>query len=243
LAALTAALGAASTQGTLAQPQPGGRTVWSGVYTPDQAARGKQAYDTSCSSCHQTGLTGAGEAPPIAGPPFMERWREDTVDSLFTRISRLMPFDDPATLSEDTYLDIVAYILQVNAFPAGDQPLKREELAEIGIVAKDGPGSVPDFALVQVTGCLTQAAGSAWTLTKGTEPVRTADPKASSEADLKAAGAAPLGTHTFQLMSVYPNPAPHAGHKMQAKGFLVRTGGEQRINVSSLTMIGADCGS
>ena len=43
-------------------------------------------------------------------------------------------------------------------------------------------------------------------------------------------------------MAVYPDPAAHAGHRMEAKGFLIRSPDGNRINVSTLGMVGAACG-
>ena len=217
-------------------------TVWDGVFTADQAARGKTVYERYCGSCHGADLSGSQEARPLAGNRFMQDWREDTVDTLFTRIRSLMPFDDPATLSDAAYLDSVAYILEFNGFPYGGRELAAVGLADIRIEDREGPGQVPSFALVQVVGCLTQHAGDGWMLTHGSEPVRTADPSASTADELTTLGDRPLGEQTFALMSVYPDPAPHAGHKMEAKGFLIRGPEENRINLSALTMVAAECG-
>lgn len=216
-------------------------TVWDGVYTADQAARGKAVYDASCSACHLPDLTGSPEGRPLVGEPFMQDWREDNLNTLFDRIRTLMPFDDPATLSDDAYLDSVAYILQVNAFPAGAEELTPEGLEDIQVVGRDGPGPVPSFALVQVIGCLTPGPDDSWILTRSTEAVRTRDPSGSNADELKAFEAQPLGTQTFTLMSVYPDPASHADHKMEAKGFLIRGPEDDRINVSSLEMVAPVC--
>ena len=61
-------------------------TVWDGVYTAGQAARGKAVYDSHCAACHGSDLSGSSEARPLAGERFMQDWREDNVNSLFTRI-------------------------------------------------------------------------------------------------------------------------------------------------------------
>ena len=87
------------------------RTVWDGVYTAEQAARGKAVYEANCTSCHQSDLSGSSEARPLAGEPFMQDWREDNLNTLFTRIRQLMPFDDPSTLSDQDYTDSVANII------------------------------------------------------------------------------------------------------------------------------------
>ncbi len=217
-------------------------TVWDGVFTANQATRGKAVYESHCSGCHGADLSGSQEARPLAGTRFMQDWREDTVDTLFTRIRSLMPFDDPATLSDAAYLDSVAYILEFNGFPGGGRELAADGLADIRIEAREGPGQVPSFALVQAVGCLTRRPDDGWMLTRSTEPVRTANPSASTAGALTALGAQPLGALTFTLMSAYPDPAPHAGHKMEAKGFLIRGPEEDRINLSSLTMVAAECG-
>ena len=223
-----------------AQAGQDGRTVWDGVYTAEQAARGKVVYDTSCGACHLPDMSGSDEARPLAGDRFMQDWREDTLHTLFVRIRNLMPFDEPATLNEDAYLDSVAYILEFNGFPPGDGELTPDGLADIRIEGRDGPAEVPSFALVQVVGCLTEEAGG-WLLTNSTRAVRTRDPAASTEDELSALDARRLGTRTFALMNVYPNPAAHAGHRMAVKGFLIRDPNGDRINVSSLGMVSTAC--
>ena len=215
-------------------------TVWDGVYTEDQAARGEAVYDNHCSACHLADLGGSLEARPLAGDRFMEDWREDTLDTLFTRIRTLMPFDNPATLSDAAYLDSVAYILQFNGFPAGRLELTAEGLADVQIEGRDGPEQVPSFALVKVVGCLTQGADG-WILARSTDAVRTSDPSSSAADELEALEAEPLGARTFVLMSVYPDPTSHAGHKMEAKGFLIRDPDGDRINVSTLGMVAPAC--
>ena len=240
-AALVVAVGFGVTRAQAGVSQDDGMTVWDGVYTADQAARGKVVYDSHCSSCHLADLGGSQEARPLAGDRFMEDWREDTLHSLFTRIRSLMPFDDPATLGDEAYLDSVAYILQFNGFPAGTRELRPDGLADIRIEGREGPASVPSFALVQVVGCLTRGADNSWSLTRSTEAVRTRDPSASTADELLARVAEPLGAQTFTLMNAYPDPVPHAGHKMEAKGFLIRGPDEDRINVSTLGMVAPVC--
>jgi hypothetical protein len=45
------------------------------------------------------------------------------VDDLFYIIRTLMPYGQPAALSKQEYIAIIAYILMVNGYPAGAQPL------------------------------------------------------------------------------------------------------------------------
>ena len=122
-------------------------------------------YSSHCSSCHQADFSGTEEASPLSGDAFMEAWREDTVGNLYTRVRNLMPFDEPATLSDAAYLDSVAYLLQANGFPAGSRELTAAGAADVRIEAEDGPGEVPSFALVSVVGCLARGDGATWVLT------------------------------------------------------------------------------
>lgn len=235
------AIGAALALPRSATAQDGARTVWDGVYSEEQAGRGRTAYARHCASCHAADLSGSLEARPLAGPRFMQDWSEDTVDTLYTRVRNLMPFDDPATLPDDIYLDSVAYILQYNGFPAGDLALDPEQLGDIRIQGRDGPGPVPSFSLVQVIGCLAADPDGDWILTGSTRAVRTRDPAASDAEALAALTDRPPGSATFSLMSVYPDPAEHAGHRMEVKGFLIRDPEGDRINVSALAMVAPAC--
>lgn len=225
------------------QTEQAGRTVWDGVFTAEQAARGRIVYDRSCGACHLPDMSGSDEARPLVGDRFMQDWREDTLHTLFVRIRDLMPFDEPATLSPDAYLDSVAYILEFNGFPPGDRELTPDGLADIRIEGRDGPADVPSFALVQVVGCLTEDEDAGgWRLTRSTRAVRTRDPSAATEDELRALDERPVGARTFALMNVYPSPAEHAGHRMAVKGFLIRDPAGDRINVSSIGMVAAACG-
>ena len=106
----------------MAQPAT---SVWDGIYTEAQAARGADGFAMSCASCHGAGLTGTGEAPALQGPQFVSDFDGETVGDLFDRIRTSMPQDRPASLSRDQYADILAFVLKANAFPAGPKELDR----------------------------------------------------------------------------------------------------------------------
>jgi S-disulfanyl-L-cysteine oxidoreductase SoxD len=118
--------------GTLVGAQAG-KTSKDGVYTEAQAERGKKAYLNACASCHQEGLQGADLAPPLKGDDFVVPWSSQTVNDLFDRVANTMPADAPGSLPRDVDADIVAYVLQVNKFPAGAQELKPDPAAMKGI--------------------------------------------------------------------------------------------------------------
>ena len=100
-----------------------GRSVWDGVYTQTQADRGEEQYAEECSSCHDEGLIGNGFAPPLAGAEFRAKWNRESVGRLFERLRTTMPDPNPGGLSIPAYVDITAFILSANEFPAGTTPL------------------------------------------------------------------------------------------------------------------------
>src|SRR5262245_57306771 len=99
------------------------RNVSEGVYTEEQAERGKAAYDTQCSSCHLSDLSGQGFAPALVEDMFKSRWQEGNVGDLFTVVKQTMPQDKPGSLTDKEYVEIVAFLLKSNRYPAGTQEL------------------------------------------------------------------------------------------------------------------------
>jgi quinoprotein glucose dehydrogenase len=110
---------------------PGGagedKTVWSGVYTAEQARNGKAAYAAACSACHQESLGGDTMSPALVGEEFRATWDSQKLRKLYSRILSTMPVDNPGTLTEKTVLDIVAYLLETNGFPGGTAALERAD--------------------------------------------------------------------------------------------------------------------
>jgi mono/diheme cytochrome c family protein len=102
------------------------RTVWDGVFNPEQAQRGRGVFLESCSSCHGRDLEGADMTPPLTGAAFMANWDGLTVGDLADRIRISMPLNSPGALSRQQNADVVAYILQFNQFPPGKEELPRE---------------------------------------------------------------------------------------------------------------------
>ena len=102
------------------------RTVWDGIYTDDQAARGRELYKQSCGHCHRDDLTGGGSevgAPPLRGPIFFYRWLHQPVAELFLTIGATMPQNKPDSLTPQTVADIVSFLLKENEMPAGPAEL------------------------------------------------------------------------------------------------------------------------
>ena len=100
-----------------------GRTVWDGVYTGEQAGRGRTEYEQACAACHAEDLRGNGTAPSLVDESFWFLYDDTTVGELFDRIRTLMPSDRPGSLSSQSYRDIIAFILQSNKLPPGEKEL------------------------------------------------------------------------------------------------------------------------
>ena len=109
------------------------RTTWDSVFTPAQAARGESTYAKTCSRCHTASLAGADEAPALTGAAFMSGWNGQTLGELHGRIMGSMPTDTPGVYKRQDVVDVIAYVLNFNAFPAGKTELPNDDAALKGI--------------------------------------------------------------------------------------------------------------
>ena len=98
------------------------RAVTEGVYTVEQAARGRDVYQAQCATCHGDAL-GGDVGPPLAGDDFLSIWSARPMVDLVDKIHNTMPLQAPAPLSRQQSIDLAAYILQAGEFPAGQAEL------------------------------------------------------------------------------------------------------------------------
>ena len=108
------------------------QTPGDGVYTAAQAESGRAIYERECAVCHQSNLQGTFEAPQLAGESFLRFWADLSPSDLFVRISGSMPPEQAGSLTDQAYLDVVAYLLQANGAPAGGATLTEAATASIG---------------------------------------------------------------------------------------------------------------
>jgi S-disulfanyl-L-cysteine oxidoreductase SoxD len=97
--------------------------IWDGVYSIDQASRGETVYSETCVSCHGQDLGGNSNSPGLVGMGFMFLWEGRTLGEFFEKIRSDMPTDRPGQLTQQNYLDVLAYILLKNAFPSRTEEL------------------------------------------------------------------------------------------------------------------------
>ena len=120
---------AATGKGARAGLQETTSTVLDGVFSAEQASRGSEVYTQNCESCHGPELRGGEMAPSVAGSDFIVFWVDLPVGALFERIKVSMPEDAPGRLSDEEYTDVVAYLLDANAYPAGETELQADQTA------------------------------------------------------------------------------------------------------------------
>lgn len=215
-------------------------TVWDGIFSMDQSRSGQALYDEHCSGCHRGGQSSVN--PESLGDGFQSAWGEDYLSSFYDVIAETMPRGNPGSLQRDQYVDIVAYLLDSNGFPEGGATLAHENLAAIRVESEDGPGEVPNYALVVTDGCLMAGDPGQWLLSNASPLSRTRSPEPSSESRLEAIRGAALGGDLYELIYIFPSPDAFVGHRVELKGLLIRDTDPDRINVSSFTSVAASCG-
>jgi mono/diheme cytochrome c family protein len=103
-------------------------SVWDGVFTEAQAKRGGAVYPGPCGWCHGRRLNGAPDDPDMRSTP-------RSLATLFEYIRATMPENNPGSLTDQEYIDVIAYMLSVSGMPAGDGELTPEphSLARVAI--------------------------------------------------------------------------------------------------------------
>src|SRR5690625_2295334 len=105
----------------------------------EQVERGKEAYTSHCASCHMANLQGDTFALPLTGVAFYGYWQGRSAQELFDIMHSTMPLGSPASLPEQTYVDIIAYMMEFNGYePSDDGELTLENVADVEF---DFPGA------------------------------------------------------------------------------------------------------
>ena len=103
-----------------------------GVFTTNQAASGWSVYGVQCAECHGPALEGM-EAPPLSGVDFLNSWAGQTTDELLAYLRDEMPPGQAGSLSDQSYVDLVAYLLESNGAVPGERTLT----ADAGVMLGD----------------------------------------------------------------------------------------------------------
>ena len=117
---------------TTASTQRDDNAATPAIYTAAQAKRGETIFKEKCATCHD----GNGFGPVLQDDAFWSAWGGKGARTLYSSIISSMPPMDPGSLSEKMVLDIVAYILQLNALPSGAKEIERANELNSVMLAK-----------------------------------------------------------------------------------------------------------
>jgi mono/diheme cytochrome c family protein len=92
------------------------------LFTEAQVKQGAQKYADNCAQCHGDALQGQ-SGPALKGPLFASVKSAFSVGDILTFMSINMPATQPGSLSHDDYVQIMAYVLAQNGYPAGQAAL------------------------------------------------------------------------------------------------------------------------
>lgn len=108
-------------------------TTNDGVYAKAQAEGAKAQFDKLCAECHAFTVA-AKKKPkdlPLGDEPFFESWSGRPLSEMISIIALTMPNDGSAVVTDQEAIDLVAYILQQNGFPAGSKPLSKDTASAV----------------------------------------------------------------------------------------------------------------
>jgi len=110
-----------------------------GIYTAAQAERGEAVFKKTCAGCHaleaKGKVTNDAPGPDLGGDDFLTHVSGKPAWAIAKIIKDTMPNDFSMEMTEPIALDLTAYILKVNKFPAGKSELTAET-AKTAIVIK-----------------------------------------------------------------------------------------------------------
>jgi len=219
---------------TVAFGQAPKRTTLDGVYSNAQAGRGAELFAAKCARCHEGADV---DGPPLTQDPFLDRWREDSLQPLYTFLKTKMPQDAPGSLTEANYVELLGAILAKNAFPTAGpagKDLTVDSLPSILLVGHDGPKQIPSNVAVIAVGCFDGAS-----LNNVGDLGRTQNPDETSPEEMKSSASKPMGAKSYRLTGDLKTDAK--GHKVQVKGVLQRPAAGERINALSLEVVAPAC--
>ena len=124
------------------------------AYTADQPEAGAAVYREACSVCHLPNLSGSFEAPQLAGPNFRNAWGARSVSDILELMRATMPPEAPASLNDDQYVALAAFILRENGVPSAQASLGLSSSGRVigGTDAAATTGGVPPMVRPPVPG-------------------------------------------------------------------------------------------
>jgi mono/diheme cytochrome c family protein len=108
-------------------------------FTADQVTRGSDTYAERCVQCHGDQLdNGEFGGAPLNGKYFKQHWGGGSVAALLAYMKAKMPPDRPGSLTDQTYADLAAFLLDANDYPKGDKELPPDTASQQKLSLKRG---------------------------------------------------------------------------------------------------------
>ena len=221
------------------------KTTRDAVYTQAQAERGQQAFESgTCVRCHLITLEGREQGgggnggAPLKGLRFIQDFGESRLSKLVNKMRLDEPKENPGSLTEQAALDMAAYILSKNEYPAGNTELTSEVANATWIPGPPGATGVANYTLVRSVGCLHRDPSNSWLLRNAA----AVTPVEGNPAGAPVSAAASAPTNTFRLLNAFNhNAEAFANQGVQATGYLIRLGAEIRISLTELQAAAMPC--
>ena len=83
------------------------------IYSKEQAKTGEELYRTNCLTCHDKKYF----------RPFFKTWTGQSLGTFFLVMNASMPQGNPGSLHIEEYTDILAYMLSLSRYSAGESKL------------------------------------------------------------------------------------------------------------------------
>ncbi|MFK7830931.1 MAG: hypothetical protein AB8B57_14225 [Congregibacter sp.] len=98
-------------------------TVNAAVFSSEQAKTGRSVFRKHCKSCHEEEYFDT----------VMRVWNGEPLSELFSVMAATMPQNNPGSLRDQEYLDVLAYVLFSLGYPNGDHALDSKDLLQTRI--------------------------------------------------------------------------------------------------------------
>ena len=109
-------------------------------FTADQVTRGSDIYAERCVQCHGDKLdNGEFGGAPLNGSYFNKHWGGGSTAALVAYMKAKMPPDRPGSLTDQSYADLTAFLLDANEYPTGDKELPPDAASQQKLSLKRGP--------------------------------------------------------------------------------------------------------
>jgi mono/diheme cytochrome c family protein len=108
-------------------------------FTAEQVTRGSDIYADRCVQCHGDTLdNGEFGGAPLNGSYFKQHWGGGTAAGLVAFMKAKMPPDRPGSLTDRSYADLAAFLLEANGYPKGDKELPPDTTSQQAMSLKHG---------------------------------------------------------------------------------------------------------